>query len=241
MSIRCQPSGPMPHHVETSARPISTEKRDRLSWGLSPKPRVLRWLFAAPLAILAGVLGGTLARQSSATRAFFAENGPIENLQASVLAVVAVLFVIAHLRSSDSRALFSIGAAAATVVAMTREIPRCGSAFFDGGLCMTAGWKTGVALSALALASFAAWLAPIAWRRAIAWRNLAWVWPAVVVAGILMLADLSETLVYMEIEEALELAAYAYLAAFGLWVLFHTRALPGGTLPERRSLRWPED
>ncbi|MBC8130813.1 MAG: hypothetical protein H7Y08_10895 [Rhizobiaceae bacterium] len=201
----------------------------------------MRWLFAGPLAILAGVCVGLIARQSGATQAFFAENGPVETLQALILAIVAAAFFLAFLRSSDSRALFCITGATAAAIAMTREVPRCGSTFFDGGVCMTGDGKTVAVSLALSAGATALWFAPIAWRRAIAIRNIAWVWPVAVVVVMLALADIAEAKVYMEIEEALELTAYAYLSTFGVWVLFHTRKLRPATLSERRGCRWPAE
>jgi hypothetical protein len=186
-------------------------------------PRVIPWLATAIAMILAGILLGFVVRQFDDIQAMFMEDGPIETLQALVLAIAAVIFAFAFLKSTGARAVFCAVAAFAIVFAVTRELPRCGSVFTGGGVCLPSGGKTTVVLSAAAVGVIA-----LLWRRrewtteVLRLSNLRWLWPCFVVVAMLAGAEAAEHRVHVEIEESLELAAYFYLIAYGAWILRNT-------------------
>ena len=196
----------------------------RRSWEGSPRPRLKPWLIAAVLLVVAGVLLGFGVREVDDIQVMFMEDGPVETLQAGILAVAAVVFALAFLKSTGARAVFCVVATFAIVFAVTRELPRCDSAFNgDGGICLAGGWKRTIVLSTAALG-----LVALLWRRR-EWTtevlrpaNLLWVWPCLVIVLMLAGAEAAEHRVHIEIEESLELVAYLYLCAYGFWILRHT-------------------
>ena len=195
----------------------------RRSWEGSPTPRLKPWLIAAVLLILAGILLGFVVREFDDIQAMFMEDGPIESLQAGMLGLAAVIFGLAFFKSTGARALFCVVATFAIVFAVTRELPRCDSAFTGGGICLTGGWKKTLVLAAAGLG-----LVALFWRRrewtaeVLRLSNIRWTWPCFVVVVMLAGAEAAEHRVHVEIEESLELVAYLYLCAYGLWVLRHT-------------------
>lgn len=218
MSLNCLPRS----HAPAAANA-------RLSWDATPAPRIRPWLISGILLALAAIGFGTLVRSFGAIPAFFIEDGPVELLQAGMLVVCAVMLAIAFLRSSGARALFCLVAAYASIFAVTREIPRCGSAFSGDGACLDGSWKTILVLSAslVALAALI-WRRP-EWRKALSPSQLRWVWPCFVVVVMLAGAEAAEHQQHVEIEESLELAGYLYLGAFAVRLLAQTR--PRETAP----------
>ncbi|BDA86174.1 hypothetical protein Sa4125_37160 [Aureimonas sp. SA4125] len=210
----------------------------------TPTPRPFPWIIGGIVIAALALLFGTFAAGTEQIRSFFTENGAIEYVQAICLAVTAVLFAATFLKSSGARALFCVGSFGAIVTATTREIPRCGSAFYDGGLCLTAGGKNTVVIACAVLCVLALLWRPLDWRKVLHPTALRWVWPSFVVMAILAGAEFAEHVVQIELEESLELAAYLYLAAFSLWFLHHTRqdlpppeavpAVPARRSPEQR-------
>lgn len=212
------------------AGPGAASFPQRLSWEGTPQPSILSWFVAAPVVAATATFLGLLARQFGAGRAFFAENGPVELLQAGILVAVVLVFLQALRRSSDARALFCLFVVYALVFAITREIPRCDSSFYGGGVCLSGNSKNGVAIVASLAAVVALVCLPIAWRRSLALSNLRWVWPMALIAAIVLCGELAENAKLPEIEEFLELAAYACLGIFGLQIRREAR-FPGGSDP----------
>ncbi|GGD32211.1 hypothetical protein [Aureimonas glaciei] len=206
----------------------------------TPTPALLPWIVGGLALAALAALSGSIAADVDQMRFFFDENGPIEILQAVCLALTAVIFAVAFLRSSGARALYCVAAFGAIVTATTRETPRCSSAFYDGGMCLTSTGKDWIVVLGAVLC-----LAALVWRR-LNWRKvlhpvaLRWVWPSFGVMAMLAGAEVAEHVVWMAMEESLELAAYLYLAAFALWFLYHSRqapvareAVPGSLTPPR--------
>ena len=221
MSLNCLPRAADDHATAV----------DRSSWEGTPAPRLRSWLILGALFVLAAVGLGITVREFAGIQLFFMEDGPVEMVQAGVLMLVAIAFAFAFLRSSGARALFCLVAAYATTFAVTRELPRCGSAFSGEGICLDSGWKTTIVLAVSALALLALFWRRPDWRRVLALSNLRWVWPCFVVVVMLAGAEAAEHRVRVEIEESLELAGYLYLAVFAGWVLLHTLRRPAAQRP----------
>lgn len=210
----CRPLGSCVHHTPS-------ERRD---WAGTPTPDARLWLGSVLVSALASILLATFIDRVPGARAVFVEDGPIETLQAVLLIGVGAVFVAAFLRSAGSRALFCLVAAYACIFAVTRELPRCGSAFVGGDVCLPSSWKHSIVLVASALALIALVLRPVDWRAALRLSNLRWTWPSAVVLGYLVAAEGLEKLIYYgEVEELLELIAYFHLAALALSILHRTR------------------
>lgn len=189
-------------------------------WQGTPYPSPRAWLLSVLASLLAALALTYVLDLLPAARTFFREDGLVESLQAIVLGGVACLFALGFLRSSGSRAFFCVLAAYACIFAVTREIPRCGSAFAGGDVCLPSGWKNTIVLCASALALLALVLRPVDWRAVLRFSNLRWIWPGFVVVGFLVAAEALESLIYFsEIEEFLELAAYFHLGSMAIAIL----------------------
>lgn len=199
----------------------------RVDFRGTPTPRPLPWIIGGVAVAALAVLVGTLAAGLDPVRSIFDENGPIEIVQAACLAITAVIFVAAFLKSTGARALYCVTAFGAIVTATTRETPRCGSAFYDGGMCLTHTGKDSIVVLAAVLCLLALLWRPLDWRKVLHPVALRWVWPSFGVVAMLAGSEIAEHAVLMTLEEALELAAYLYLAAFALWFLYHSQ--PGHT------------
>ncbi|KQT50822.1 hypothetical protein ASG43_06040 [Aureimonas sp. Leaf454] len=207
---------PRPNNAEEDA---AWQGRPR-SWAGSPAPKVVPWLAAVALALAGAVALGMLVDRYEPTRSFFIEDGPVEVLQAALLLGIAGIFAAAFLRSAGSRALFCLVAAYVCIFALTREIPRCGSAFSGDGACLTSGWKETIVASASVLGVLALVLRPIDWFDASRLSNIRWIWPSLPIVGLLVAAEALESLIYYsEIEEFFELIAYLYLGVFAFSIL----------------------
>lgn len=198
----------------------------RRSWEGTPTPRLQTWLISFVLSSLAAVGLAFVVDDLPDGHGFFMEDGPIEMVQAAMLLGVAVLFFVAFVRSANARALFCLIAAYGCIFAVTREVPRCGSAFVGGDLCLTGTWKRSIVLVASALALLALVLRPVDWRRALSLTTLRWTWPCLFVLAFLVAAEALEDLShYSEIEEFLELVAYLHLGAMAAAILRRTRCV----------------
>lgn len=231
MSTFC-PSETRPPHdrktpgwIEGTQHPVSGSRsvRQRRSWEGTPAPGIRSWIIAASLVVVVATLFGLVAHQFEATQAFFAENGPVELLQAGILVAVVLVFLGTLRRSSDARALFCLFVAYVLILVIAREIPRCDSVSYLGGVCLSGTSKNGVAIVASLAAIFALVCLPIAWKAALALSNFRWVWPMVLIAAIVGFGEVAESADLPEIEEFLELAAYLCLACFGLQILRRAR------------------
>jgi hypothetical protein len=189
----------------------------------TPTPRPLPWIIGGIAIAALAVALGTVAADVDQVRIAFDENGPIELVQAACLAVSAVIFAAAFLKSSGARALYCVIAFGAIVAATTRETPRCDSAFYDGGMCLTGGGKDSIVVAAAILCLLALLWRPLDWRKVLHPVALRWVWPSFFVMAMLAGSEIAEHAILMGLEESLELAAYLYLATFGLWLLHHSR------------------
>ncbi|KQT52896.1 MULTISPECIES: hypothetical protein [unclassified Aureimonas] len=194
--------------------------RNRRDWTGTPKPQPTGWLISVLVSILAAAALALFLQYAPDASTLFREDGPIETLQAAVLVVVAGLFAVGFRRSAGSRAFFCLLAAYACIFAVTREIPRCGSAFVGGEVCLPSSWKRAVVLGASALAVLALVLRPLDWRAVLRPSNIFWVWPSAIVLGFLVSAEALESLVYYSaIEEFLELVAYFHLGFIAVSIL----------------------
>lgn len=192
----------------------------RKSWDGMPKPDPKAWLLSVFLAAIAAVALVFLLDRFPALRSVFMEDGPIETVQAGLLLGIAALFAVGFMRSVDSRAMFCLLAAFACLFAVTREIPRCGSAFAGGDVCLPKSGKEAIVLAASALALLALVLRPVNWRAVLRLTNLRWIWPSFIVFGLLVAAEELENLIYYsEIEEFFELVAYFMLGHIAVTIL----------------------
>lgn len=195
----------------------------RRDWGGTPTPDPKRWFASTTVAALAAVALGLGLSQFPGAHVLFMEDGPIESLQAILLLGISVVFAVAFWWSAGSRAFFCLLAAYACIFAVTRELPRCGSEFVGGEVCLPSTWKRSIVLVASALGLVALVLRPIDWRSALKLSNLRWVWPSAIVLGFLVAAEALESLIYYsEVEEFLELVAYLHLGAMALSILRRT-------------------
>ncbi|EAU42681.1 DNA polymerase III subunit chi [Fulvimarina pelagi HTCC2506] len=142
------------------------------------------------------------------------ENGWFESAQTFALGLTVLLSVEALLKARHEIFYFSATLVILLPLAMVRETPRCGSPFYDGGLCLTANGKALTVMIAIALV-----VALVAIRRvsfARSWRELTFFYavPVAVTLSMLVGAEILGKLIYVWAEEIFELAAYLNL--FGL-------------------------
>ena len=204
----------------------------RVSFADTAVPRPLLWVMGGIALAVVAILLGITVRDYDEVQAFFDENGPIELIQAFCLAGTALIFAAAFLKSAGARALFCVVAFGAIVTATTRETPRCGSVFYDGGMCLTHTGKDTIVIAGAVLCLLALLWRRLDWRKVLHPVSLRWVWPSFIVMALLAGAEYSEHAMHEELEESLELAAYLYLAAFGVWFL---RAAPPAPVALRAS------
>lgn len=202
------------------------QHRIRSAGGAPLIPRPGPWLAGAALLVLLAVLAGTGWRDDDALGRTFAEDGPVELVQVAVLLVASGLFTVAF-----ARGLFAVGQASlvfavAAIMAAMRETPRCDSPFYEGGVCIDGNLKDGVYVAMALLVVVGLVLKPSIRPRLLTFRqnlivarHLLWTWPAVLAAGMIASSELLEASGFYRTEEALELAAYLYLAAFAAWML----------------------
>ena len=185
-------------------------------------PRSLLW---SGIAIGSGVLAalaGIYAQNHEAGEMMLMENGPIESLQTVVLCLAVLIYALRIFKSADGVAAACISVAFILILAVLRETPSCGSAFYEGGICLSRSGKYGISgiafLGALALAFMR--------RRhileALRPRTFMLFWPLVLAAAMLAGADWAEHAHHQGIEEFLELTAYLYTMAHSIWLLRKT-------------------
>ena len=148
----------------------------------------------------------------------FQENGPIETFQALLIGSAGVLFFFAALRFDFEIFYGSLVLALLSGLAVVREIPGCGTTFYDGGACLS---DTAKDLATTAIVAMA--IAVLAWRRIplakhLRELNLFWIVPAALAGGMLVAGEAMEHLHASGLEETLETAAYLLLLCFAGWI-----------------------
>lgn len=190
------------------------------------------WIGTALLSLVVAYGVSLFLEPALGPRSYPAENGPIEILQEVLLLGSIAALVMTFLRSSPGGvAVFSLILAYVLFHATVRELPRCDSAFYEGGPCFPSEWKdwTRLAVSALALLALA--LKRIDWR-AMEWtRDRSWILPLAAAAALLAAGQVASSFIYVRLEEILELAGYLILLVLSLNVLARDLA---------RSRRVPE-
>lgn len=189
----------------------------RPSWHETARPLAVVWILLALVLVFACYFATRQLAAVAGAAAFFAEDGPVETLQAGLVGVAGLMFLLGFRRSGDAKAIFCLGMAVAMGLAMQREIPNCASAYYDEGVCLPA---TGKAVFVGLL--FVGALICLATKRPRLWsffdpRNLLWAWPAGISLAMLLLAEVAEHRLAQDMEELLELAAYLHLLAFSVW------------------------
>jgi len=186
---------------------------------LSPTPRWLTAFLIGGALMTALALGMGLMLSPGGLEQWFAENGPVEYLQAGMVLIASAIF--AYLASRSRRMLFALALVAASLlfIAALRETPRCGSDYYPGGLCLEGSWKHGAT-------ALAALLIPIGisfrWREIRAGFSFSAIlsfWPLGLSALILAPAEFSEKLGWVAFEEILELISYLLALSFALVLL----------------------
>ncbi|GGD90988.1 hypothetical protein GCM10011390_07100 [Aureimonas endophytica] len=193
------------------------------SWRIGDRPSARRWLIGSVVGVGLGLVFAAASDALSVSDAFFDENGPIESLQALLLAVTTLVFCWSAWRSTDSKAFFSLCMAGASFVATLREVPRCGGPYAAGDLCVPQTDKD-IALAIVGLAillvmGFSRWN----WRDVLDLRNLRYVWITGLSALTLALAEIAERVHLPRVEESVELVAYALLAIVALRLVARIR------------------
>jgi hypothetical protein len=151
------------------------------------------------------------------------ENGPLENAQAIMLVITAVISTIAAIRSrSPLWSLVALTFACIAIGGWTREMQSCESVRVVSGFCLSRPIKRiiiGTVLTVLAIrwsyAIFRQW-APLS-----AIRSPRFLWSGLPFAGCLVVAALAEKAEYVLLEEFSELTAYCMLVCISIWILRH--------------------
>lgn len=186
----------------------------------TPYPDFWRWIGAAFALLVAGSLVGWWAEVWDQPRvSFFEENGPLETVQAVALGLAAILFAIRAWRADGVLADISVVLVFLLVFSMIREMPRCDSYYYYGGVCLQANvktWLIGAAAAAAAAVLILRRANPIDMLRP-RWTLVFWpLWAALVLLG---LAEATEQFKWIALEETLETAAYAYACATAAWIV----------------------
>ncbi|WP_152047740.1 hypothetical protein [Aureimonas psammosilenae] len=148
----------------------------------------------------------------------FGENGPVETLQVLAILSAAIFFMFAGKRSTGLAGWLCVVLASVLLIAFQREIPNCASAYYGGGICASSSVKAAIAISAVLAITGSLIVFRFAWRDLLRLRNLLWLWPLGMMLFILGAGAIAERHALVDVEEMMELAAYAYLLAFAGWV-----------------------
>lgn len=178
--------------------------------------RELFWFGALALVSLAVAWGFSLiVEPTTGPTEFPAENGPSEILQAAMVILAGLLFFLAALRFGFEIFYASVALAVACGLAAAREFPRCGSAYYDVGPCVTGDAKTLISLAIVGSALVLLAIRREAVSRHLRELNFFWVVPCAISGVALVVAEIyGETLYQVWIEETLELASYLNLLVF---------------------------
>jgi len=192
--------------------------RRRLHWH-----ELARFGLIAGAAMLAAIACSLVMVGGFASDVTIAENSPHELLQVATVALAAIGFLIAALRSDFEVFYVTLLGSFGSAMAVLRETPACSSNFYEGGPCLTGTWKDliplGLAIGAVALVVYRR--VPLA--RRIREISLFWLVPVGASALMLVGAEWAEARDAVWIEETLELASFANLLAFSLVVHLRPR------------------
>lgn len=150
--------------------------------------------------------------------AFFAENGPHEQLQTAALAAASILSILAAVRLRSAGRYVAITTAFICLMFFTREIPSCHGSVTTGcipkGMHKIVAITSGVILIQQALSLLL--LSPKAFFRII---HPAFSWPLALTALLLVTGQVFESNHMEAMEETLELLAYTVLLLSSVWML----------------------
>lgn len=187
-------------------------------------PKALPWLAAGLLLFFIAILIGLWFDRYPALEArLFDENGVVETPELVALGISLLVFAYRAARSNDPVSAVCIVIAFLLINAMVRETPRCDSAVYGGGICFpTQMWKNVTVGLALVIAAVSLWPRRQHWRVTLSRQHLYRFWPMWVAFILLVAAEAAEHWGLLGTEETLELFAYLYVIAFGLWTNRHS-------------------
>lgn len=183
-------------------------------------PKPAPWLAAGAALLCVGLLiGFWYEPYPQLEAALFSENGVVETPEFIALAIAMAVFAYRAARSDDPVGAICVAVAFVLANAMVRETSRCDSAYYDGGLCFpTQIWKDVTVALLVAIAAVGLWRRRKHLQAALSIRRLGVFWPMWVAFFLLVVAEAAERHGLLGAEETLELFAYLYVVAFGLWV-----------------------
>ena len=186
-------------------------------------PAPLPWI-AAGLALLAiSLFAGWQAHiHPELVPLLFHEGGWPENLQLIALVAAFLAYGWRAARSEDPVAVICIGIVLLLVLAISREVPRCGSDFHDGGLCFPKPAKNGLLITSVLAAAIMFYRRRKDIRATLTLRENIVFWPLWISLALLAGSEMVEHHVVLGLEETLELSAYCYTLALGIWLLRET-------------------
>lgn len=154
---------------------------------------------------------------------WFSENGPWEMLQIGALLGAAIVFSRASLNLDGWAGRLALGLALFSLLFLVRELPRCGSPFYEAGPCMPGGTKTLGYVLPLLLWIGLVWRSPALGPRALRRsefralpRFVLGCLPLLLVLGLLIVGQVADGRDLPMLEEFSELAAYLLLALAAL-------------------------
>lgn len=183
-------------------------------------PKAVPWLAAGLALLCIGLLiGFWYEPYPQQEAALFAENGVVETPELIALGLAVAIFVYRAVRSDDAVGAICVGVAFLLANAVMREIERCDSGFYDGGICIpTQTWKDALVGLTVVIAAAGLWWRRRHLREALSIRRIGVFWPLGVAFVLLVVAEIAEAHGLEGAEETLELFAYLYTLAVGLWV-----------------------
>jgi hypothetical protein len=186
-----------------------------------PDPR--KWI-AGGLALLSvSVFAGWQAQiHPQLVPLLFDEGGWQENMQLVALAAAFLAYCLRAARSEGAVAVICIGMALLLVLAISREVPNCSSDLYAGGLCFPKSVKNAIAITALLAGAIMLYRRRKDIRAALTLRVNGVFWPLWISLALLAGAEIAERRGVVGLEETLELSAYCYTLALGIWLLRET-------------------
>lgn len=152
----------------------------------------------------------------------FAENGQVESTQTIILLLTALVFAARAWRNHDPVAFICIPVACILLHAAMRETPRCNSAFYPGGVCLTAAVKYTFSAIIITITAVLLYVRRKDFIDALKPRYSFCFWPLGVAFLMLLAAEFAEGRHYYGIEEILEMLAYCYAFVCSIWIYRRT-------------------
>lgn len=152
----------------------------------------------------------------------FDEGGWPETLQVVALAAAFLAYGWRAARSEGPVAVICVGMAMLLVLAISREVPSCTSYFYDDGLCFPRPAKNGLVITAVLAAAVMLYRRRKDIRATLTLRGNIVFWPLWISLALLAGSEMVEHRVILGLEETLELSAYCYTLALGIWLLRET-------------------